>query len=90
MPETAPSQLPGPPVPGIGAGPAGETVGNNGLVRLTLLADEGGRMFKRRAIKKDLRSGAAHRVEWLVAELDGVRVYVNGDQILMTRRDVLP
>ncbi len=90
MTDLSADHLPGPPVPEIGTGPNGETVGVNGLVQVTLLKDEGRRMFKRRAIKKNLRTGAAERVEWLVAELDGVRVYVNGDRILLTRREVMP
>lgn len=40
-------------------------------------------------------SGLAHvpppqHVEWAVAELDGVRVYCNGPEIVVTRRDLTP
>lgn len=40
-------------------------------------------------------AGLAHvpppqHVEWAVAELDGVRVYCNGPEIVVTRRDLTP
>lgn len=59
----------------------------NGLVMLTVLG--GGRVFKRRAIK---RAGTprAEAVCWLVAELGGVRVYVNGDQLVISKQDLYP
>lgn len=48
---------------------------------------EGGYIFKRNAIKDALTPNAEH-IRCLVAELDGVRIYIRGDKILMTKRNV--
>lgn len=34
--------------------------------------------------------GDPQQVEWAVAELDGVRVYVDGASVIVTRRDLMP
>jgi hypothetical protein len=57
--------------------------------RLRLLPDGAARMFRRRAIKA-AGTPAARAVEWLVAELDGVRLYVDGSELVMTRRELQP
>jgi len=53
------------------------------------LAVEGGHSFARRAIKGFGTPNARH-VTWLVGELDGVRVYVTPDGVIMTREDRYP
>ena len=50
---------------------------------------EGGKMFWRRAFKNAC-SPQCTEVRWLVAELDGERIYCDGNKILMTKRDVYP
>ena len=60
----------------------------DGTVSVSLL-DPAGRMFKRRAIK-GVGSGHALEITWLVAELDGVRLYQHGNQIIMTKQDMYP
>lgn len=62
--------------------------GTDGEVTMTLLDPEG-RMFKRRAIK-GAGSGGAYEVCWLVAELNGVRVYQQGMNIVVTSKDLSP
>lgn len=66
----------------------GATVATNGAARLQLL-DEGGVVFRRRAIKNVGTEGAV-AVEWAVAELDGVRAYFNGTDVIVTRKDLQP
>ena len=48
-----------------------------------------GRMFKLRAIK-GAGSEASHEVCWLVAELDGVRIYQEGQNVIIARKDLKP
>ena len=62
--------------------------GSNGKLTVCL-AEEDGRMFRRRAIKRAL-SPSAEPVEWLVVELDGVKVYVHDGGVIVTRRDLRP
>lgn len=59
----------------------------NGRITLTVL--DRGRVFKRRAIK-GVGAPGAQEVCWLVAELDGVRLYVNGDQLVLSTQDLMP
>lgn len=52
------------------------------------------KMFRRNALKQVL-SPAAHKVQWLVMELKGVRVYVHdhptdGVSLVMTETDMYP
>lgn len=61
---------------------------SSGGVTMTLLEVDGV-MFRRRAIK-GVGSGAPQEVCWLVGELDGVRVYFDGQSIVMTRQDLNP
>jgi hypothetical protein len=67
----------------------------NGRAALTVRPDgaASSRLRKRNAIKN---AGTPHarRVQWVFAELDGVRCYVNDDgamvHVVMTRRDLYP
>lgn len=62
-------------------------------IAVSLLGDGAGRLFKRNAIK---RAGTprAQRVQWLVAELDGVFTYVRAEagrlSVVVTRRELYP
>lgn len=67
---------------------SGHPVGSDGEITVTL-RDDGGRMFKRRAVK-GFGSESAEEVCWLVVELDGVRVYQNGKNIIVTKEDLNP
>jgi hypothetical protein len=62
--------------------------GTDGQITVSL-RDPDGRMFKRRAIKAAGTEQAAEEC-WLVAEVDGVRVYQQGTQIIVTREDLWP
>lgn len=66
---------------------AGITTANNGSLALTVL--DAGKVFKRNAIK-GVGGGAPQRVTWIVAELDGVRVYIDGARVVMTRQELYP
>ena len=61
--------------------------GTNGKVAMSVR--NGGRLFKRKAIK-GVGSPAARKVEWLVAELNGVRVYVCDNAIIVSTDDLNP
>lgn len=65
----------------------GNQHGTDGQITITLRGD--GRMFKRRAIK-GVGTEQAHEVCYLVAEMDGVRVYQNGAHVVMTKEDLYP
>lgn len=65
----------------------GNQIGTDGEITVTLM--DGGRMFKRRAIK-GFGSGSGEETCWLVVELDGVRVYQQGSHIVVTRQDLYP
>ena len=67
---------------------AGHRHGTDGVVTVSLLETHG-RMFKRRAIK-GAGSAEAREVCWLVTELDGVRVYQEGQHVIVTRKDLNP
>lgn len=56
---------------------------------VTTLLDPDGRMFKRRAVK-GVGTEGAQEVCWLVVELNGVRVYQNGDHVVVTTQDIYP
>jgi len=67
---------------------AGARHGTDGEITVSLL-ETSGRMFKRRAIK-GVGTGQSEEVCWLVCELDGVRVYQQGRNIVVTRSDLNP
>jgi len=64
----------------------GNHVGTDGDITVSLV---GGRMFKRRAIK-GVGTEGAQEVCWLVAELDGVYVYQQGNSVIVMKQDILP
>lgn len=79
----------------VGEDNAAQT-GSNGHVSLSVLPDAGDEslMRKRNAIKK-AGSPAAHKVQWLYGELDGVRVYLKQDDdgqvhAILTKKDLYP
>ena len=65
----------------------GVQIATNGVTSVTLL--DAGRVFKRRAVK-GVGTEQARNVEWAVAGLDGVRVYFDGVNIVVTRQDLMP
>jgi hypothetical protein len=65
-------------------------VATNGQATLQIHVPEGGRVFRRRAVKLNRATGAQARVEWAVAELDRVRVYFDGTNVVVTHRDLMP
>ena len=65
----------------------GNQIGTDGNITVSLIGE--GRMFKRRAVK-GAGSENAQEVCWLVAEIDGVRLYQNGNEIILTRQDMNP
>jgi hypothetical protein len=75
------------PVHEITTDEAGHWHGTDGHTTVTLIG--AGRMFKRRAVKG---VGSDESVEtcWLVAELDGVRVYHQGNHIIVTKEELYP
>lgn len=62
-------------------------IASNGKIRAEL-KDPEGRIFSRRAIKWGPK-GEEH-VNWLVMELDGVRTYIQGDNIIVTKENLRP
>jgi hypothetical protein len=65
----------------------GQQIGTDGDITVTLR--DGGKMYKRRAIK-GVGTEFAEEVCWLVAELDGVRVFQHGKHIVVTKQDMNP
>lgn len=65
----------------------GNQIGTDGQITVSLIGP--GRMFKRRAVK-GVGSGNADEVCWLVAELDGVKLYQNGNHIVLTKQEMNP
>lgn len=57
------------------------------LLSLTVLPDGETKLFQRRAIKR-VGSGNPEFATCLVAVLDGVRCYVHGNQIVLTRQEL--
>ena len=66
---------------------AGNLHGTDGKITVTLMG--GSRMFKRRAVK-GVGSGDSQQICWLVAELDGVYVYQQGNSVIVMAQDILP
>ena len=66
---------------------AGNLHGTDGKITVTMMG--GGRMFKRRAVK-GVGTEGAQEVCWLVCELDGVRVYQSGRNVIVSRADINP
>lgn len=53
------------------------------------LTEQDGRVFRRRAIK-NIGTGQPQPVEWIVAEVAGVRVYFDGSHVIVSRQDLNP
>lgn len=66
---------------------SGVQIATNGSASVTLLDD--GRVFRRRAVK-GAGTEQARRVEWAVAELNGVFVYFDGTNVVVTMKDLTP
>ena len=56
--------------------------------RLAVLPDGPSRIFRRRAIKSGPEGSS--EVCWLVGELNGVRLYKDGNNLVMTTQDISP
>lgn len=84
---------PTPPEFRIEGAQGGELHASNGRVGVSLFADGATRMIKRNAIKKAC-TPEARKVQWLVAELDGVRAYLSDDgttvNVVLTKQDLYP
>lgn len=65
----------------------GNLHGTDGIITVSLIGE--GRMFKRRAVK-GAGSENAEEVCWLVAEIYGVRLYQQGNNIVFTKQDLNP
>lgn len=71
--------------------PAGDAVvASNGQATMQIKVAEGGRLFRRRAVRVNKSLGTQAAVEWAVAELDGVRAYFDGANVVVTRADLTP
>jgi hypothetical protein len=57
---------------------------------LVVLPDGESRIFKRRVLRLQEETTELQEDCWLVGELDGVRVYVEGNHIVMTRANLYP
>lgn len=62
-------------------------IATNGVASVTLL--DAGRVFRRRAVK-GAGTEQARRVEWAVVELNGVFVYFDGTNAVVTTQDLTP
>lgn len=67
--------------------PDGTQHGTDGIVTVTLQGE--GRMFKRRAVKA-AGTENAYEVSFLVTEINGVRVYQSGHDVIVTTQDLYP
>ena len=64
----------------------GKKVGTDGS--RTMVLDPEGKMFKRKAVKWNAQG--ERNVEWLVASLDGVNVFIQDDKIIVTKENLKP
>lgn len=55
---------------------------------VTVLPDGESRMFHRNAIKKRMDTGETVHLRALVAELNGVRLYLVGNHLVLTTQDL--
>ena len=65
----------------------GNQIGTDGEITVSLIGE--GRMFKRRAVK-GVGTEGAEEVCWLVAEIDDVRLYQSGKNVIMTKQEMNP
>lgn len=64
--------------------------GVDGVVSLSVLPDGAYKVFMRNGIIKNLKTGITTKKRWLVGELNGVRCYVQGTNVIMTVQDKYP
>ena len=57
--------------------------------QLVILPDGPSRIVNRNGLKGALGPNVKH-VRWLLGELNGVKVYINGSTIIMTTQDLYP
>lgn len=81
MPAPAPFEI-------VEAGDA--MVASNGAATMQIKVAEGGRLFRRRAVRVNKALETRAEIEWAVAELDGVRAYFDGANVVLTRADLQP
>lgn len=55
---------------------------------VTILPDGESRIFHRNAIKKNTQTGETAHLRALIAELNGVRLYVIGGHLILTTQDL--
>jgi len=60
----------------------------SGAFNLTVLGE--GKVFIRNGLRINAPPGTPDKVRWLVGELNGVRVYIDGDNAILTTRDLYP
>lgn len=61
---------------------------SNGVASITL-SEQDGQVFRRRAVR-GVGTEGARKVEWAVVVLDGVHVYFDGTNVVVTRKDLTP
>jgi len=61
-------------------------------MQLLVIPSEGSkhRAFNRNGLQRNLKTGKTTHIRWLVGELDGVRCYIQDNQIILTKRDLYP
>lgn len=77
-----------PPAFEIARAESGALTASNGTAALVLMDDDG-RLFRRRAVR-GLGGPNPEPIEWAVAELDGVFVYFDGLNVVVSRRALRP
>lgn len=55
---------------------------------LSVLPDGETKVFMRNFIKMGFGGKPSGKHRWLVGELDGVRIYVNGNKFILTKQDL--
>lgn len=55
----------------------------------SIIATGNHRVFKRRALKFGI-TGPADEIEWQVIDVEGVRLYIAGSHITVTKEDIYP
>lgn len=63
-------------------------IGTDGTMEVLVTKDGAAKMFNRKAIRLNPKAGQGERDGCLVVELEGVRVYVRGTSIIVTKQDL--
>lgn len=66
----------------------GRRIASNGTQTIQVTEPDG-RIFRRRAVKR-VGTEAPQHIEWAVAEVDGLRVYFDGSNVIVSRQDLNP